>query len=248
MRLDKFLVNSGICTTRTRAQELITSGGVNVNGKTTLKPSHDLGPDDKVVAAKIPQHKYVSRAGYKLEKAINHIGLDINGLLALDIGQSTGGFTDCLLQHGASKVIGLDVGVNQLHKQIRQNKNVLFFEKINAKNLEPFLKSNNYQNIFNLVVCDMSFISVTTVFPFLKMALTIHRASSKGALLLVKPQFELGAEALNSKGVVKDPGLYVPLKKNIINNLEQQGYKVLDYFSSQLEGKSGNKEFFVYVK
>ncbi len=244
MRIDKYLFENNYCDSRAKAQEMIVSGAVFVNGKVIKKSSFKVCEGDKVETQDLPQHKYVSRAGYKLEKALHKAKLSVASFNVLDIGQSTGGFTDCLIKSGARKVVGLDVGTGQLHESLKDDPKIMSFENINAKNLSQFLEDNKFVGLFDLIVMDLSFISMTKVAPYFSKALK----PGGRVLSLVKPQFELGPKALDSYGVVKDISLYHGLEEKIKEVMGQEGFRVIGYFESELEGKSGNKEFFVYAE
>lgn len=244
LRIDKYLFENNYCESRAKAREMIEAGAIKINGKVVTKPSQKVVTTDQISAESLPQHKYVSRAGYKLEKALSKVKLKVDGLTALDIGQSTGGFSDCLVRAGALEVVGIDVGTGQLHASLKNQSKIKSFENINAKDLVGFLEEHSLSKKFDLIVMDLSFISITKVIDKLSKAL---KPKAK-ILSLVKPQFELGAKALDSYGVIKDESLYSGLEIKIREAMRQQGFRVLEYLESELKGKSGNKEFFVYAE
>ena len=243
-RLDKYLFENGFCDSRSKAREMLDAGVVSINGEVVTKPSRKVIDTDQVAAKPLPQHNYVSRAGYKLEKALDCIGLSVDGLMVLDIGQSTGGFSDCLIQRGAKTVVGIDVGTDQLHACLKDHEQIKNHENVNAKDLACFLESHSLVKSFDFIVMDLSFISMTKVVGQFSKAL----APSGKILSLIKPQFELGPQALDSYGVVRDKSLYSGLEVKIKEVMRQEGFRVLEYLESELVGKSGNKEFFVYAE
>jgi 23S rRNA (cytidine1920-2'-O)/16S rRNA (cytidine1409-2'-O)-methyltransferase len=252
MRLDVLLVQKKLANSRTQAQDLIKSGHVfilqNAQKKTLLKPNHEISEDqfDLVSVDDNVLQKFVSRGGLKLESALKHLSLDIHNLVALDVGQSTGGFTDCLLQQGAKLVVGIDVGRDQLHSSLKNHPHVQFFESLHVNELSkrPEFLSSIPKGGFDLIVADVSFISLAKVMIFLKPYL-----KSQGFyLLLVKPQFEAGPNALDKNGIVKDEKVYGIVQNNVTSEAKKVFGNVLDYFQSGLAGKDGNQEFFIYGK
>jgi 23S rRNA (cytidine1920-2'-O)/16S rRNA (cytidine1409-2'-O)-methyltransferase len=244
-RLDMAMVAMGLAPSRTHAQVLIRAGKVEVreNGafKSVTKPSRlihaALTADDiRVTSSELSQ--FVSRGGLKIQGALRHLQLQVGGLRVLDVGISTGGFSDCLLQAGATEVIGIDVGHGQLHPSLKSR--VTLYEGVNARDLITFAPLQG--QLFDLVVVDVSFISLGLVLPSLPSFL-----KPDGRLLaLVKPQFE--ATSLNKKGVVKDVSEYVRLNRQVGVWCEQLHLRQLDYFSSSIEGSDGNQEFFLYAQ
>nr|BFD61490.1 TlyA family RNA methyltransferase [Bdellovibrio sp. HM001] len=252
VRLDLYLVEKGLAQSRTHAQELIEAGQVylseNSQKKILKKSSY------AVTAAQVglitvesgPANRFVSRGGLKLEGALAHVGKSPKGLKVLDVGISTGGFTDCLLQQGAEKVLGVDVGHGQVHPQLLKDSRLQVIEGINARNLsrdDQVLKATPPEK-FDLVVMDVSFISIALIVPELAGFL-----KTEGCLLsLVKPQFEVGVDGLSKGGIVKDVSLYAEVETRIKALCSENGFKVLDYFPSPIQGKDGNNEFFIYAK
>jgi len=249
-RLDVFLVEKGWASSRTHAQELIEAGQVFLNEgaqkKELKKASLAVTEDAAVTVEAGPANRFVSRGGLKLEGALEHLQLSVQGLKVLDVGISTGGFTDCVLQKGAEFVLGVDVGHGQVHPQLLKNPRLKVIEGINARNLshETFVQQSVPAEKFDLIVMDVSFISISLIIPELSSFL-----KTEGRLLsLVKPQFEVGVDGLAKGGIVKDSGLFADVEKKIRKVCEENSFHVLDYFSSPILGKDGNKEFFVYAQ
>lgn len=244
MRLDQYIVQMGWAPSRTKAQEMIERGDVRVIAKgESVEAKASLVVDDKIRVMLVSNelNKFVSRAGLKLEKAMQRTKLDVKGKLFLDVGQSTGGFTDCLLQSGAEVVIGLDVGHGQLHEKIRSHDKVIFFENINARELQnlPVITSHFPDGGFDGIVMDVSFTSQkilwASTLPYLK----------KGGyfLSLVKPQFEIGLTPLED-----EDSIFTVVKCEIVEGLKNLNFEVIDYFPSEVEGREGAQEFFVLAQ
>jgi 23S rRNA (cytidine1920-2'-O)/16S rRNA (cytidine1409-2'-O)-methyltransferase len=250
MRADRLLVERGLASSRTKAQELIEQGRVQItrNGQIALvkKTSQDLGDDVEIKILASTGPEFVSRGGIKLHGALKHVALDVHDLIVLDVGQSTGGFTDCLLQAGARRVIGIDVGHNQLAAKLKDDPRITMLEGINARELRASkaLTEAARGEKFDLAVADVSFISLRLVLPEM-----IHYLKDSGWLLsLVKPQFEVGRENLGKNGIVKDEKLFDEVREMIINLCKENSLDVKDYFASSIEGSDGNKEFFVFAR
>ena len=248
-RIDIMLVKWGVARSRTQAQEMIQRGCVFFSGKAVELSSFPIEPTGEPPSALVIQPlesaRFVSRSGLKLEGALDRLKLDVSEMIALDVGQSTGGFTDCLLQRGAKKVIGIDVGHDQLHANLRSDPRVVTREKTNARDLssgvlDPFLPESK----FDLIVIDVSFISLEHILP----GLARFKKPLALVVALVKPQFELGPDALGKNGVVKDPAKFEALQTHVQVFSTRMGYSVLDYFESQLEGAEGNREFFIVLR
>lgn len=248
-RADIFLVEQGLASSRTSAQNLIAAGRVSLEQGGTLLPvgkaSQKLAPDARVHITPADDDRYVSRGGLKLQGALQHTGLDVDGWRALDVGQSTGGFSDCLLQHGARRVVGVDVGHGQLAARIAADPRVRYFEGVNARALDhAALLAANDDERFDLMVCDVSFISLTLILP---SALPLIRDGG-WLLSLVKPQFEVGREGLAHGGIVRDENLYPVVRRKIQDALAEQGFTVRDWLDSPIKGGDGNREFFVLAQ
>ena len=239
-RLDQVLVERGLCDSRERAKRLVLAGQVRVNGQPARKPSDVIKPGDDL-ALEAPE-KFVSRGGHKLEHALEHFKLDVAGLVALDLGASTGGFTDCLLQRGAARVFSVDVGQGQLAWKLRRDEKVVVMEKINARNL----RKEQFPVPPDLAVIDCSFISLTKILP---SAVPLLKPDGK-IVALVKPQFEAGkAEADKGRGVITDPVVH----QRVLTELEdfvgtQAGLCWRGVVESPLLGPAGNKEFLALIE
>lgn len=249
-RLDILVVEKGLSSSRTRAQDLIKAGLVQVitrlGPEICSAPGETFNEETEVRVLDNEMEKFVSRGGLKLEGALAHTKIKCEDIIALDVGQSTGGFTDCLLQQGARKVIGIDVGHGQLHERLKLHDQVTSFEGINARELsqDARLLSHKPVNGFSLIVVDLSFISLTLVLESLSQLLAKHG----NLLALVKPQFEVGPAHLAKGGVVKDFSLFKQVESKIKAKSQAVGLTVCDYFPSSIEGKDGNKEFFIHAK
>lgn len=250
MRLDQFLIKHFKIESRTKAQELIEAGSVFHTGlnKALTKPSYDVNDQNQnfIQIKDYSQVEYVSRAGTKLKNALTEAKIDVQNKVALDVGQSTGGFTDCLLQNGASKVVGIDVGTDQVHPKIKSDSRAVCIEKLNVKEAEKSEKLNSEmpKNGFDLIVGDVSFISLKQVIPHVKSFLK----KDGEYLFLVKPQFECGPENLNKNGIVKSEKILLDIEQEIKQNFKEHFGSVTSYFESSIQGKEGNREFFIYGK
>lgn len=246
MRLDQALVEFFNIESRTKAQALIDAGKIQVSGKIVTKPSHPIVDQSEIQILDNELLKYVSRAGFKLENALTKLQINVHGYRAFDVGQSTGGFSDCLLQNGVRKVVGVDVGHGQLHAKLLGHPQCICIENTNVKELR---QSQSFQSqvqvgLFDLLVMDVSFISLTQVVEHV----AAYLKSGGEYLVLVKPQFECGPELLDKNGLVQDPKFYSILEKNMRGLFEVHFGSVIDYFSSGFPGKEGNTEFFIYGK
>lgn len=251
MRLDLYLVQKKLASSRSHAQELIHAGQVVLvkdSQKIVLKkPNHTVDENkDQVLVEAGPANRFVSRGGLKLEGALEHCQLDVSGMNALDVGISTGGFSDCLLQKNAVKVVGVDVGHGQLSSTLQNHPRLVLIEGLNAREIttDPRVQAQKPEGGFDLIVMDVSFISITLIVPHLASLL-----KTEGHLLsLVKPQFEVGPEGLGKGGLVKDPGLYSQVEDKVKSLCQDSGFRVKDYFNSSIEGKDGNREFFIFAQ
>lgn len=234
-RLDAALVERGLVQSRTRAQAAVASGRVRVNGHVADRPSTPVEDDATLVVESAPE--FVSRGGEKLAGALADLSLDVTGVRALDLGASTGGFTDCLLQRGAAHVTAVDVGYGQLAWELRNDPRVTVLERTNARHLTP----DAVTPPADLVTCDLAFISVATVWPAVARCLTAdHRA-----LVLVKPQFEVGKGKVPQGGVVRDPLLHADAIRQVARAITALGGRVRAVVPSRLVGPKGNREFFI---
>jgi 23S rRNA (cytidine1920-2'-O)/16S rRNA (cytidine1409-2'-O)-methyltransferase len=236
IRIDQLLVERGLVESREKAQALILAGHVTVNGQKAAKPGHSVARDAAVeVAERMP---YVSRGGYKLAGALDHWKIDVTGWTCLDVGASTGGFTDCLLQRGAERVWAIDVGHNQLDWKLRNDPRVLAREGVNAR----FLQREDFPIQFDLAVCDASFISLTMLIPAIVPLLAPHGAM----VLLVKPQFEVERGQVGKGGIVREPELHRAACDRVRAAVETLGFQT-DIIESPILGSEGNREFLLYA-
>jgi len=242
-RLDQALVELGLCESRGQAQRAVMAGRVTINDQPARKPSDAVRQSDRL--ALTGDEKYVSRGGLKLEHALRHFQIEVAGLTASDLGASTGGFTDCLLQHGAAKVYAVDVGHGQLAWKLRQDARVVVMEKTNARELAPARFPPPFLP-FDLAVIDCSFISVTKILP---VAIAMLRPAGKIAAL-IKPQFEAGkTEADKGRGVISDPVIHKRVLAEIEGFVAQLDHaKWRGWTESPLLGPAGNKEFFALIE
>lgn len=239
IRLDQLLVIKGLAESREKAKAKIMAGEVEVDGLKADKPGHSF-PVSSEITLKKTSLPYVSRGGLKLEAAIDHFKVDVKDLVILDIGASTGGFTDCLLQKGAKKVLAFDVGYGQLHWKLRQDNRVAVFERINAR----YLKPEDISEPVNGAVIDVSFISLKLIIPAVSAVLP----ENSFIIALIKPQFEAGKMQVGKGGVVKDPELHDSITKGIKEFCLNHGWKVEGCIPSPILGPSGNREFLIYLK
>jgi 23S rRNA (cytidine1920-2'-O)/16S rRNA (cytidine1409-2'-O)-methyltransferase len=239
-RIDRLLVRRGMVETRERAQALILAGQVFVNGERVDKPGKSV-PEDAHVEVHGPALRYVSRGGLKLEAALRAFDLSVVGAVCLDIGASTGGFTDCLLQHGAQLVYAVDVGRGQLDWRLRQDPRVIVREGVNAR----YLKPEDFPTLFDLITIDVSFISLTKILPAAASLLQ----SSGTILALIKPQFEVGRGDVGRGGVVRDPEKHRRAVEKIRTFAEcELSLACMGVIESPLLGSEGNKEFFIALR
>ena len=271
LRLDKLLVERGLVPSRERAQALILAGKVLVNEQ-KIEKSGAAVESDAPVRLLADDLKYVSRGGLKLERALDHWRIDVRGLVCLDIGASTGGFTDCLLQHGAARVIAIDTGYGQLDFRLRQDPRVRLLEKTNAR----YLTHEALGEFVSFIAMDVSFISATLVLPAVISAafptsdsgetgvLARQEADngatgvlarpdpelkrSKSAVVLVKPQFEAGREQVGKGGIVRDEAAQLAALARVRESLLQLGARRTDHIDSPILGAEGNREFLLYAE
>jgi 23S rRNA (cytidine1920-2'-O)/16S rRNA (cytidine1409-2'-O)-methyltransferase len=236
-RIDKLLVSKGLAESRTKAQAMVMAGVVLVNEQRVEKPSDQFSPEVtiRIKDADNPAAKYVGRGGLKLEAALHDFKIDVRGFVCLDVGASTGGFTDCLLQRGAARVIAIDVGHNQLDWRLRQDPRVEVREGVNARYLQP----DDFPTRFDLVVVDVSFISLTKVLPALGPLLKIG-----GRLIaLIKPQFEVGRGEVGSGGIVRDSDQHKRVIEEVNHCARGLGLTPQQMIESPIRGTEGNLEF-----
>ena len=269
MRIDQLLVQRQLASTRSQAQRLIAGGVEWQQGdvwRRVTKNGDEVPEGAELRLLDDSEARYVSRGGLKLEAALTQVGLSVNGLACLDVGQSTGGFTDCLLQHGAASVVGVDVGSAQLHPLLRADPRVLCVEKVNARALVASdliaayeestgaggqfdaevdgVAESEFVPEFDLVVADLSFISQTLVLPAI-----VPLLKSGGTLLtLVKPQFELQPGQVGKGGIVRDASFYPLIEQRLRDACAALDLKVTAWFVSPIEGGDGNREFFICAR
>ncbi len=236
-RLDQLLVERGLAESRAKAQALVLAGEVFVDGQKAAKPGHAVSVDSRIeLAGRLP---YVSRGGLKLAAALDHFGIDVTERVCLDTGASTGGFTDCLLQRGAARVYAVDVGAGQLDWKLRTDPRVVLRENINAR----YLRFEDIGEQVDLVVCDVSFISVTLVLP----ALVPLLKETGEMVILVKPQFEVGRGQVGKGGIVRDPQLHAEACAKIEHAVRAAGFSTA-LMESPILGAEGNREFLLYAR
>ena len=240
MRLDQALVKRGLVSSRSRAKDAIDSGHVTVDGQPASKPGQKVGAAS-VLDITEAANPYVSRAGLKLAHAMSYFSPDVNGALALDVGASTGGFTQVLLENGAAKVFAVDVGHGQLHEQLREDERVVNLEGLNARELS----SAHIGAAIDVIVSDVSFISLKLVLP---PALALAR-SGAWLLALIKPQFEAGRDAIGKGGIVRDEAMRARVCSDIQDWLESEmDWRVSGLIPSPIHGSDGNVEFIVAAR
>jgi 23S rRNA (cytidine1920-2'-O)/16S rRNA (cytidine1409-2'-O)-methyltransferase len=246
IRLDKLLLDRGIVPSRERAQALILAGKLLVNGQKVDKPGTAVDPASEIRLLG-DDLKYVSRGGLKLEGALEHWGIVVAGKICLDVGASTGGFTDCLLQQGAARVIAIDTGHGQIAFKLRQDPRVRLLEKTNARHLTR----EQVGDEVHLTVMDVSFISATLVLPAVISAAfpedTKERAG-RDLIVLVKPQFEAGRQYVGKGGIVRDPEVQQQAVEKVRQAATELGSKSTEVIESPILGAEGNREFLLYAK
>ena len=263
MRADQLLVERGLAASRSQAVRLIAGGlrwrdvGTADAWRSVVKNRDDVPDDAELELLDAGESRYVSRGGLKLEGALKRAGIDPAGKACLDIGQSTGGFTDCLLQQGAAHVTGVDVGHGQLHARLREDERVTAIEKVNARALsaidliaasvdgagDPGTLELNFEPRFGLIVGDLSFISQTLVLP----AVVPFLAADGDLLMLVKPQFELQPGQVGKGGIVRDEAMYAVVEARLRQACATLQLRVVQWFDSPIAGGDGNREFFIHA-
>lgn len=234
-RLDILLVKKGLCASRERAKALIIAGAVTVDGQLANKPG-EVYPAETDVALKGADCPYVGRGGLKLEKAIRTFCLSLEGKVCLDVGASTGGFTDCLLSFGAKKVYAIDVGYGQLAWKLRTDERVQVMERVNAR----YLTRDDFSEEINFASVDVSFISLKLIFSALK------EVGVKEVAALIKPQFEAGKDKVGKKGIVREKSIHIEVLSTLLPELKKAGYGASKLTFSPITGQDGNIEFLGY--
>jgi len=235
-RLDRLLVERGLAATREKAQALIMAGEVLVDGRKAQKPGQAVSPESRIEV--LEQPPFVSRGGQKLNAALDHFAVRVAGRICLDVGASTGGFTDCLLQRGAARVHAVDVGSGQLDWKIRNDPRVVVHEKLNAR----YLRGEDIGEPVDLAVCDVSFISVTLILP----AVTPLLRPGGEMVILVKPQFEVGKGQVGKGGIVREPELQQAACRRVDETARLLGFET-GIVESPILGAEGNREFLLYA-
>jgi len=237
-RLDQLLVGHGVFPSREQARRAILAGQVKVGTRIAAKPSELL--DAGAAISVKPTRKYVGRGALKLESALNHFQIDVQGKTVLDIGASTGGFTDCMLQRGAEKVYAVDVGYGQLDWKLRNDPRVTVLEQINAR----FLTRDQIQELVDICVIDVSFISLTLI-----LANAFTSLKPAGLILaLIKPQFELKRSDVGKGGIIRDPHLHQKAQDKIVSFVNYLGHVVTGIAPAAIKGADGNQEFFACIR
>lgn len=239
MRLDQMLVQSGLFESRETARRAVMAGIVDVDGRRVDKPGTNVAATARL-EVRGPREPFVSRAGRKLAHALDHFGVDPQGLVCLDVGASTGGFTDCLLQRGATRVYALDVGYGQLDQRLRNDPRVVVMERVNARHLDP----EHLPEQAGLITVDVSFISLLKVVP----ALLPHLAPGGLLLPMIKPQFEAGREAVGKGGIVRDEEVRQRVVRECAEAMAAQGLLLEGLFDSPVAGMGGNREAFALLR
>ena len=239
LRLDIALVDRGLAPSRERARAMVLAGQVRVAGQVVSKAGAAVGTDAAIDLI-LPDHPYVGRGGVKLAAALDAFAIDPAGRRALDVGASTGGFTDVLLQRGAASVVALDVGHNQLDWRLRSDSRVIVREGVNAR----ALTSDDVPHVVDLVTIDVAFISLRHIFP----ALPPFLAPAADIVALVKPQFEAGRDEVGKHGLVTDPAVHEAVLTRVTGHAQAVGFRRLNMTPSAITGATGNQEFFLHLR
>ena len=241
MRLDTYLFENGFFESREKAKKAISDGRISVDGRSVSKCSLDVSNENEIEVAPSEKSEYVGRGGLKLEHALDYFHINVEGMTAIDIGASTGGFTDCLLRRGARKVYAVDIGHEQLHKSLVEDIRVVNLEGVNAR--EMTIDTVDGSPVM-IAVSDLSFISQKLVIP------VVEKVLEKGGIyiILIKPQFEAGREHLNKHGIVKSEKVRLRVVEDILSFAKNEGYEVIGSTLSPIEGGSGNIEYLAAFK
>ena len=239
IRLDIALTQRGLAESREKAKALIMAGQVYLNGQKELKAGAAVKPDDEI-EVRGSRNPFVSRGGLKLQKAAEKFDIDLSGCVCMDIGASTGGFTDCMLSHGAKKVYAIDVGYGQLAWKLRTDERVVNMERTNFR----YVTHNEIPEDIDFASVDVSFISLRIILPVLRELLK----SDGQAVCLIKPQFEAGREKIGKKGVVRDPQVHVEVVENIVKFALENGFDVKNLDFSPIKGPEGNIEYLMHIQ
>ena len=247
VRIDKLLVERGLVSSRERAQAMVLSGRVLVNEQKVEKVGTDVDPE-AAIRLLGDDLKYVGRGGLKLEAALRDWKIDLSGRTCMDVGASTGGFTDCMLQHGAAEVVAVDTGYGQIHARLRSDPRVKLLEKTNARYLtEQDIARAGAAAAISFIAIDVSFISVTLVLPAV-LESTVAAASRREVIVLIKPQFEVGRERVGKGGIVKDDAAQQGAVERVRRKVEELGGKNIELMESPILGMEGNREFLLHTE
>ncbi|SRR5713101_1393159 len=238
IRIDKLLFERGITPSRERAQALVLAGKVMVNQQKVTKPGTSVAADAEIRLLEEDQ-RYVSRGGIKLEEALRHWQIEVNGKVCLDVGASTGGFTDCLLQHGAARVIAIDTGYGQIDVRLRSDPRVRLLERSNAR----YLTQEQVGESASFAAMDVSFISATLVLPAV-----VNAAHPSELVILVKPQFEVGREQVGKGGIVRNHEARLAAVEKVKNAVSELGGSDIEVIESPILGAEGNQEFLLHAR
>jgi len=248
VRIDKLLVERGLLPSRERAQAMLLAGRVLVDGQKIEKAGANVEPDVEIRLLG-DDLKYVGRGGLKLEAALDQWKIDLHGRTCMDVGASTGGFTDCMLQHGAAEVIAVDTGYGQIAARLRSDHRVKLLENTNARYLtDEKLRSAGAVGAVSFVAADVSFISVTLILPAVLEAITAARPEQREFVILVKPQFEVGRDRVGKGGIVRDATAQQDAVKRVSTAVKELGGRTLDVMDSPILGAEGNREFLLHAE
>jgi len=248
VRIDKLLVERGLVPSRERAQAMVLSGRVLVNEQKVEKAGAGVDPD-AAIRLLGDDLKYVGRGGLKLEAALRAWNIDLTGRTCMDVGASTGGFTDCMLHHGAAEVLAVDTGYGQIHSRLRSDPRVKLLEKTNARYLtQQDISRAGVSAAISFIAIDVSFISVTLVLPAVLESTLAMAASRREAVILIKPQFEVGRERVGKGGIVKDEVAQQDAVQKVRQKVEEQGGKTIELMESPILGMEGNREFLLHTE
>jgi 23S rRNA (cytidine1920-2'-O)/16S rRNA (cytidine1409-2'-O)-methyltransferase len=243
LRLDKLMLARQLAPTREKAQALVLAGRVLVNEQKVDKPGTSVA-EDAAIRLLGDDLRYVSRGGFKFEAALQHWKLNLTGRFCLDVGASTGGFTDCMLQHGAEKVLAIDTGYGQIAQKLRDDPRVTLMERTNARHIKP----GDLPQGITFVGMDVSFISATLILPAVIAATFNPSGATEESVILVKPQFEAGREHIGKGGIVRDPAAHQLAIDRVRACVDQQGGEAIEVIDSPILGAEGNREFLLYAR
>jgi 23S rRNA (cytidine1920-2'-O)/16S rRNA (cytidine1409-2'-O)-methyltransferase len=243
LRLDKLMLARQLAPTREKAQALVLAGRVLVNEQKVDKPGTSVA-EDAAIRLLGDDLRYVSRGGFKLEAALQHWKINLTGRFCLDVGASTGGFTDCMLQHGAEKVLAIDTGYGQIAQKLRDDPRVTLMERTNARHIKP----GDLPQGITFVGMDVSFISATLILPAVIAATFNPSGATEESVILVKPQFEAGREHIGKGGIVRDPAAHQLAIDRVRACVDQQGGEAIEVIDSPILGAEGNREFLLYAQ